>query len=150
MAQILESARSLIVARLKETTPPLPYKTIMGTSNIQAALRQGWASPACFVFKTGEKVQDSEGSLDGVLQEILVDYSIVSAIKTEKDDGSVEDMTSIFGNTLIERINGWIPFGDNPFIYGGGYAFPDLERNLLFWVSEFSILQIIHSKLSRV
>ena len=136
----MESARPLLVQRIINAGAGLPLETVRGTANIQAVLRQGWSSPACFVWRSSVLTAEI-GSCS--LQPITAEYSVMLALKTEKDDGSVEDQAESLSKKLMRIIQGWKPFQKTGFEYVSGDALTALERNLLLWRDTYRLKQFV-------
>ena len=130
----------MLVQRIINAGAGLPLETVRGTANIQAVLRQGWSSPACFVWRSSVLTAEI-GSCS--LQPITAEYSVMLALKTEKDDGSVEDQAESLSKKLMRIIQGWKPFQKTGFEYVSGDALTALERNLLLWRDTYRLKQFV-------
>ena len=133
----MPSARSAIVQRIKDNAATLPFDTVRGTSNMSAILRQGWASPACFVYRDSDIRDDNFRHLEMTKST----YMVVIAVETEEDDGSVEDFTELLTDSLNDVLDGFSPLGINDLWYSHGKALTDLKRNLLIWAMAYTLEQ---------
>jgi hypothetical protein len=133
----MDSARPLIVQRIKDLVPG--FASVLGTANVQAVLRQGWAAPACFVFRA---TVDSDKSNSACLVSYKATYTILIVTKLEKDNGETEDLSENLSEDVMKALHGWRPFGKSQIEYEGGDVMTDLERNLLFWKDTYSLQQI--------
>lgn len=136
----MDSARSLIVQKLLNADPALGLQTIRGTSNVQAVLRSGWQAPGCFVWMSRRRSPKESGCS---VKHLSVEYSVLFALKLEKDDGSVEDSAERFSNRSIQVLDDWRPFGQGKLAYRDGDALVDLKRNLLFWADTYTLQQYV-------
>lgn len=134
----MDSARPLIVQRIKDLVPG--FASVLGTANVQAVLRQGWAAPACFVFRA--TVHPYESSKAACLVNYITTYTVLIVTKLEKDTGETEDLSEKLSGDVMKVLHGWRPFGMSLMEYEGGEVMTDLERNLLFWKDAYILQQL--------
>ena len=128
----MTSLRPQIVQRIIDAD--LGFSTVRGTSNLQAILRSSWSAPACFVWRNRALAAPESMHMGHAMQQVRTHYAVVIALKTEKDDGTVEDLAENLSDGVMSALLGWQPALDgNEFLYAGGDGLTDLERNLLLW-----------------
>ncbi len=139
----IDSARPLIVQKLRNATPALPFQLIRGTSNIKAVLRQSWSSPACFVWRYERKATPESLDMSVTRQSVQMLYAVLTVVALEKDDGSVEDQAEQLSDLVMRQLLGWRPYGDAPLLDAGGRALTELERNRLLWLDSYALDQCV-------
>lgn len=139
----MESIRPLIVTRIRDSVPEL--ETVRGTANIQAVLRQAWTPPACFVWRSAVRAVPETENLAVVEQTVQSRYSVLIALNTKSDDGTVEDTAESLSDAVMNCLLGWRPNDNNPLLYAGGEALYQLERNLLLWKDIYSLTEYFYT-----
>ncbi len=139
----MQSARPLIVERILQAD--LGFKKVLGVSNAAAILQQSFSPPSCFVWRSATRANPETMDAGAVLQAVRVDYGLIIVLKQEKDQGETEDQAELLSDQIMGLLLGWMPFSgeQQPMLYSGGAAIPDLERNLLLWRDTYSLTQYI-------
>jgi hypothetical protein len=139
------SIRSEIVTRIIDQVPEL--KSVRGTVNIEAILRQGFPSPACFVYRLSTNRDDSLKT--NYVSDFEVSYTsvfrVIFILKIDRDDGSVDEAAERLSRSVANALESetWVTSNGYPLVHQGGSADADLKRNLLFWEDYYETQEIL-------
>jgi hypothetical protein len=131
------SIRSEMVTRIAAQVPE--FQSVRGTVNIEAALRQGFPLPACFVYRLNTRRNK------GLNVSYTTSFGVLIIVRIDRDDGSVDETADRLSRAVADALDSetWQP-GDYRMMHTGGNADPDLKRNLLFWEDYYETQEFLN------
>jgi hypothetical protein len=131
--------RSAMVTRIKAQVAE--FADVRGTVNITAVLRQGFRTPACFVYRLNTRREDSAECI----KQFTTRYGVLIVCRIDRDDASVDDSAERLSEAVSAALDcaDWMPDTRARMRHTGGNADPDLERNLLFWADYLEVKEFV-------